>query len=294
VTSLKGKILRIDVNGDDFPADAERNYAIPPTNPFAAGGGAPEVFALGLRHPFRNGFDSETGDLYIADVGSQYYEEVNYLPAGNGGQNFGWRPREGFFDQPQFSDPSPPGAKDPVHAYPIGSAAAIIGGPVYRGSAMPWLDGTYFFTDFEKRQVWSFRYDGTVMTDFIDRTAELASPLGSYGGVASFAEDGAGEMYMIDYLRGDLYKIVAATPEEYGDFNENGVVDAADYVAWRKNVPGTYDETDYNNWVKFFGGTLGASSGSGGSNGSSIPEPHSLGALFLGVLLATRRHRTRR
>ena len=117
VNSIKGKILRVDVNGDDFPADTTRNYAIPSNNPFASGGGAPEVFVYGLRHPFQNGFDSATGDLYIADVGDRFFEEINFVPAGtDGGQNFGWRPREGFADNPDFTDPSPAGALDPIHA----------------------------------------------------------------------------------------------------------------------------------------------------------------------------------
>jgi glucose/arabinose dehydrogenase len=135
VNSLQGKILRIDVDGEDYyPEDDSRNYAIPDDNPFAAGGGAPEVFALGLRHPFRNGFDRETGDLYIADVGSEHFEEINFLPAGtDGGQNYGWRPLEGFIDHPSWPDPAPPDAIFPITVYPNPPAAAVIGGYVYRG-----------------------------------------------------------------------------------------------------------------------------------------------------------------
>jgi hypothetical protein len=87
---------------------------------------------------------------------------------------------------------------------------------------------------------------------------------------------------MIDYIRGDIYKIVAASPEDYGDFNQDGTVDDADYVVWRKGFGTTYDETDYNNWVKFFGGSIGAGGGSGGL--SMVPEPHAFMLLSLAAL----------
>ncbi len=292
LNSLQGKILRIDVDGDDFPGDASRNYAIPSTNPFAAGGGAPEVFAWGLRHPFRNSFDRDTGDLYIGDVGSQYYEEVNFLPAGNGGQNFGWRPREGFFDNPAFPDPTPPGAIDPIYAYPRGVTGAVIGGYVYRGDEIPWLDGTYFLNDYETTTLTSFRYDGNQVTEVVDRTAELDSPLG-YGGIASFAEDAAGELYILNYAGGGaLYKIVAAPPEDYGDFNADGTVDAADYPAWRAN-DGT--QAGYDAWLEHFGQSVSSGAAPGpfvnSSRTAPVPEPAGLVLALLGGImgLAVRR-----
>jgi glucose/arabinose dehydrogenase len=209
--------------------------------PFAEGGGAPEVFALGLRHPFRNGFDSATGDLYIGDVGSRFFEEINFLPANtDGGQNYGWRAREGFNDNPDFPEPNPPGAINPIHAYPRGPIGAVIGGPVYRGDDIAGLQGTYFFTDFETNKFWTLRYDGSNVSELVERTQELTSPLGSYGGIASIAEDASGELYLIDYVRGDIYRIVAA-PLTDGDFNEDGVVDAADYVTWRKGLGTIYE-----------------------------------------------------
>ena len=296
VTKLRGKVLRINVDGDDFPDDPLRNYAIPASNPFAGGGGAPEVFAYGLRHPFRNGFDRETGDLYIGDVGSHIYEEINFLPGGtNGGQNFGWRAREGFDDNFDFPDLAPANAIDPIHAHARGNGAAVIGGYVYRGTAIPWLEGTYLFGDFIQKKLLSLRYDGTTVSEFTDRAAELASPLGAYGGIASFAQDAAGELYLIDYIKGDVHRIVAAPPIEQGDYNQNGVVDAADYTVWRnafgQNVTprtladgdgsGVIDQGDYNRWKSNFG----LVTGSGGSGSSAaVPEPSALFLAVLGIL----------
>ena len=297
VTKLRGKILRINVDGDDFPEDAMRDSAIPATNPFASGGGAPEVFAYGLRHPFRNGFDRQTGDLYIGDVGSRFYEEINFLPGGtNGGQNFGWRPREGFEDNVDFAEPEPANAIDPIHAHAHGSGAAVIGGYVYRGTEIPWLQGTYLFGDFIQHTLMSFRYDGTTVSEFTDRAPELASSLGAFGGIASFAEDAGGELYLIDYNNGDIHRIVAAPPVEQGDYNQDGVVDAADYTVWRNifgqpvtphtladgDGSGIIDEGDYDRWKSNFGLVTG-SGGSGSSAG--VPEPSALCLVVLGVLV---------
>lgn len=285
INDLKGKILRLDIDGDDFPGDPLRNYGIPSDNMFAAGGGAPEIFALGLRHPFRDSFDRETGDLYIGDVGSRFWEEINVLPAGtSGGQNFGWRPREGYEDNPDWTDPSPPGAIEPIYAYPHGTSAAVIGGYVYRGTEIPWLQGTYLFGDYVQHTMSTLRYDGAEATNPLDRTAELVSPTGSYGGIASFAEDAAGELYMIDYNRGAIYRIVAAPPAEYGDYNSDGVVDAADYTVWRDSFgqmgpnlvadgdgDNQVDAADYEIWKQFFGQSIFGPTGNGSSQ--QVPEP---------------------
>jgi glucose/arabinose dehydrogenase len=109
LNSLLGKILRIDIDTDDFPGDATRNYGIPANNPFVGVAGADEIWAYGLRNPWRNDFDPRTGDLYIADVGQQTLEEVNFLASGAGGLNLGWRIMEG--NQPY--DPAPPPAPQP-------------------------------------------------------------------------------------------------------------------------------------------------------------------------------------
>jgi glucose/arabinose dehydrogenase len=230
-TKLLGKILRIDVNGDDFPADDDRNYAIPPTNPFVAGAGADEIWAYGLRNPWRCAFDPLTNDLYIGDVGQAELEEINFLLAGSaGGENYGWRCMEGSectglegcicFDD---------ALTDPIHAYAhptFGQCRSVTGGEVYRGSLMPGLAGTYFFADFCTGQIWSLRYDGASVSDFQERTCELR-PDGTrtIADIASFGRDALGELYICDLYDGEVFKIV---PSEgiLSSFPPDGSVDA--------------------------------------------------------------------
>ncbi|PZO54148.1 MAG: glucose dehydrogenase [Alphaproteobacteria bacterium] len=118
LNDLLGKILRIDVNSDAFPGDGARNYAVPGNNPFVGIAGADEIWAYGVRNPWRNAFDPSNGALFIADVGQSAREEINYLPAGAGGRNFGWRIMEGT--QPYNPAPSPaPQPGDPSLVLPI-------------------------------------------------------------------------------------------------------------------------------------------------------------------------------
>lgn len=140
-TELKGNILRIDVDGDDFPADPLRNYAIPATNPFVGFVGLDEIWAYGLRNPWRGSFDRLTGDYYFADVGQDTREEVDVEEAGSlGGRNYGWRLREGLIATPTggIGGPQPPGGVDPIYDYVNGTGssegASVTGGYVYRGS----------------------------------------------------------------------------------------------------------------------------------------------------------------
>ncbi len=206
------KVLRIDVNG----TTGSLNYAIPPSNPFVNTPGArPEIYSYGLRNPFRASFDRANGNFYIGDVGQDNREEVNFIAANSpGGQNFGWRLREGRIATPTggVGGPAPPGAVDPILDYDRTQGATVIGGYVYRGgqlldNGLP-LDGTYFFADFISDRVWSFRYDGTNLTDFRERTAELRNSLNGFtiDSPASFAEDGFGNLYIIDY-GGEVFRI---------------------------------------------------------------------------------------
>src|SRR6185369_7973184 len=118
-----------------------------------------EIWAFGLRNPFRCSFDRMTGDLWVGDVGQDAREEVDFIPAGTGGLNFGWRPREGTIATSGHTDETPvTPATNPIYDYPHGSGnEVIIGGCIYRGSAIAGLSGTYFFTDFEGRHFWSLK-----------------------------------------------------------------------------------------------------------------------------------------
>jgi glucose/arabinose dehydrogenase len=197
--SLLGKILRIDVNADAFPADEARNYAIPAGNPFAAGPGADEVWAYGLRNPWRPSFDGQR--LFIADVGQGAREEVNVAPVGNGGFNFGWRLMEG--NQP-FSGTAPAGLTAPVMDYPHSIGRSITGGYVYHGPGG--AQDLYVFGDFVTGALFTVRIQDGVAQDFLNRSSQLRVDAGDIDQIASFAVDGSGRLYLIG-LDGDIHRL---------------------------------------------------------------------------------------
>lgn len=211
-----GKMLRVDVAADRFPNDtAQYGYAIPDGN--LANGNPeinPEIYAYGLRNPYRDSFDRETGTLYIADVGQDNREEINI---GSAGANYGWRVFEGtrlnFPNDTPLANHTPP-----IFEYDHnGLGASITGGYVYRGSLIDGLEGTYFFADFVTDKVMSFRFidSGITDDDVTDRTAELLSPSGISGRVSSFGEDGFGNLYLVS-LNGQIGMITAVPePESY-------------------------------------------------------------------------------
>jgi glucose/arabinose dehydrogenase len=205
--NLLGKILRIDVDGSN---GSTGNFGIPPDNPFVGVAGDDEIWSFGLRNPWRNAFDAQTGDLYIADVGQGSWEEVDYQPGTSaGGENWGWRCREGAHD---FNTTNCGGLTllDPVHEYSHllpSSPCAITGGEVYRGCAIPDLSGTYFFADFCSRQIWSFRIVAGAVTELAERTAELAVAGQTIDLVTSFGRDARGELYIVD-RGGEIFRIV--------------------------------------------------------------------------------------
>jgi glucose/arabinose dehydrogenase len=217
--SLLGKVLRIDVASgiDDFPSDASANYHIPADNPFVGQTGRDEVFAQGFRNPWKASFDKLTGDLYIGDVGQDRFEEINFISASsNGGENFGWRLREGFGPTQTGGVGGPlPGAVDPVYAYPHGGGPlqgnSVTGGYVYRGPIAS-LQGKYFFADFTSNNIWSLEVNPStglmVPGSFINWTSTLAPDQGSLNGIASFGEDALGNVYIVS-LGGSIYKIDA-------------------------------------------------------------------------------------
>jgi glucose/arabinose dehydrogenase len=201
---LLGKILRID----PLTSTATDPYAIPAGNPFQTGGGAPEIWMLGLRNPWRFSFDRATGDLWIGDVGQNTTEEITWLPAsaeGAGrGANLGWDLREGSkaFEE---NGPVPEGLVDPIFEYANGGDnCAVTGGYVYRGDAIPALDGVYLFGDYCAGHVRALVARDGVLIEEADLGVSVAT-----NSLASFGEDGTGEMYVLS-TEGTVYKIEPA------------------------------------------------------------------------------------
>ncbi|WP_218933828.1 ferritin-like domain-containing protein [Rubripirellula lacrimiformis] len=202
---LLGKMLRVDVDRDDLPAAADMNYGIPPTNPFAASGaGRAEIWSLGLRNPWRCSFDRLSADLWMGDVGQSAREELNFQNANSrGGENYGWRIREGT--NLTGLDPDQPNLVDPIHEYGRSDGRSIVGGYVYRGEAIAGLQGTYFYADFLSNRIWSLRYDGSSVSNHVERTAELNAN-SAINSIVSFGEDAQGELYLVS-IGGDIFRV---------------------------------------------------------------------------------------
>ncbi len=199
--ALLGKILRIDVNGTPAPGKA---YGIPNTNPYAAGGispdgGLPEIWAYGLRNPWRFSFDRGTGDLYIGDVGQNAWEEIDRQPAGSrGGLNYGWNAWEGTHCY--TSACSSVTAVAPIAEYGHGPACSVTGGYVYRGVRQPALEGIYLFGDYCSGTIFSVPAGGGTLTP------KTVSQTGLH--ISSFGEGEDGEIYLVDLGAGGLYRVV--------------------------------------------------------------------------------------
>ena len=209
---LLGKMLRIDINRDDFAADPLLNYAIPADNPFVGVAGVrAEIYAYGLRNPFRNGFDSATGNLWIADVGQSAREEINFIAASSaGGQNFGWRVREGDIATPSVGGPLQPGMVDPVLVYNRSFGFSITGGHVVHSDRLPGLDGQYIFADYGSDRIWSRSADGSLlsMASTTNWTSVLnAGGAGTLGGIVGFGEGATGELFIVE-IGGRVVQVV--------------------------------------------------------------------------------------
>jgi glucose/arabinose dehydrogenase len=210
--SLLGKMLRLDVTRDDFPSDPERDYGIPASNPFAAGGGAGEVWLYGLRNPFRNSFDRATGELWIGDVGQGAIEEIDRVQITQSGLNLGWPLYEGT--RPLKGN-DPTGLTMPVTEYGHGSGPregnSVTGGFVYRGPVEP-LQGLYIFADFISGNIWSVRAAGLTQgttapsSTFRRRNAAFAPDAGSLTNITSFGEDQDGNLFMVSF-GGEVFMI---------------------------------------------------------------------------------------
>jgi len=193
MNALLGKLLRIDVN--------QNPYGVPDDNPFVQQSGIrPEIWAYGLRNPWRFSFDRSTGDLFIADVGQNQIEEVNFQPAhSRGGENYGWRFMEG---SSPYQGIAPEGLVLPVAEYThFEGGCSVTGGYVYRGPALPALNGVYFFGDYCTGLIWSLH---STVSGAWERQLFMRSGLR----ISSFAEDQAGELYVIDH-GGAAYQLTA-------------------------------------------------------------------------------------
>lgn len=195
-TTLLSKLLRIDVDHGD-------PYSAPSANGLANSGGRPEIWATGLRNPWRFAFDAKDGNLYIADVGQNTYEEVDVVPMNRAGVNYGWSIMEGFHCLHGFGC-NQSGLQRPVLVYSHDDGCSITGGFVYRGKAIPALDGHYFYADYCGSWLKSFKYVNGRVTEHTTWPVEkLSVP-------ASFGLDGSGEMYIVGH-GGRIYKIVPAS-----------------------------------------------------------------------------------
>jgi len=238
LSSPFGKILRVGVGGvDDLPDDPSRNYSIPDDNPYNDGDANTDgaVWLSGLRNPWRFSFDRDTGDLYIGDVGFNTREELNFVAAGESGIDFGWGQREGTIATPDalagasWFTGEKGDSRDPFfegdHDHPNHDThSSIVGGFVYRGPIEE-LQGKYFFADTRTDRLFTLDFDPTTdpelfdglnFTDFADITAEALADLGltTFEGnftdaLVSFGEDDAGNLYIANISRGEIYSIVA-------------------------------------------------------------------------------------
>lgn len=199
---LNGKILRIDVNG----TSAGKAYAIPTGNPYTSGGGLPEIWAYGLRNPWRFSFDRSTGDMWIADVGGGLAEEVNFQSkSATGGKNYGWHVLEGNDCVNSGCDKS--NKVFPVYTYPhTNSNCSITGGYVYRGTQYAAMQGRYFMGDYCTSNIWSVSPNGS---GGWTTKLELSNALGAQYSLSSFGEGPDGSLYVTNVAGGKIYKLIA-------------------------------------------------------------------------------------
>jgi glucose/arabinose dehydrogenase len=212
---LLGKMLRIDVNvADAHPA----GFDVPADNPFVNRPGTRrEIWDVGLRNPWRYTFDDPsrggTGALVIGDVGQNRIEEIDYEPRGRGGQNYGWRNREGAHDYITSRPPAFAPLVDPIFEYDHSVGASITGGYVYRGTSLGGeYQGRYFFADFIRGRVWSIALTVDPVTrearasGLLEHTTELGGTT-QLGNVSSFGVDAGGELFVVSYSRGMIFKL---------------------------------------------------------------------------------------
>lgn len=310
-TNVYGSILRIKptTDADAFTtASANGQYRVPDNNPFTSDAGlVDEIFANGLRNPFRISFDSDTGKLYAGDVGQGTTEEVNVI---NSGGNYGWVIKEGndFNGAFDYEDDVPAGVTliDPLGQYPNGSGggSAVIGGYVYRGNSIGDLEGKYVFGDLNRSGVsgggmmyMDIQEPGLNQVFDLDIVGSLSKPGSNIHGLA---EDANGELYYL-FSNGQIIKLLPEFP--LGDYTKDGDVNEDDYDLWREmfgmtgedlaadgNGDGIVDAADYTVWRD------GAEAlGSGSGQTATVPEPTAIALaaqLLTLMLLGTRARNT--
>jgi glucose/arabinose dehydrogenase len=209
-TTLLGKISRIDVDSDpggappDCVGQGAGNYTIPPDNPLidGQGGTCDEIWALGFRNPFRSSFDRLTGDLYIADVGQDLWEEIDVQPKNSsGGENYGWRCYEGNHEFNTLACGPATDYTFPIFEYSHDEGCSVSGGYVYRGTKYPAMQGHYLLTDY-----CSGKFRDLIRNDVGDWIATLHT-LPATSGFASFGEDSEGELYVVNNVTGVIYRV---------------------------------------------------------------------------------------
>jgi len=196
LNTLLGKILRLDV-------DTGSPYGVPQDNPFITTAAArPEIWSYGWRNPWRLAFDAATGDLYVADVGQNQYEEVDVELAGSGGgQNYGWRLMEASHCfNPTSCDPATLKVVMPIAEYPHSQGCSVTGGYVYHGTQFPQLNGVYIYGDYCTGTLWGLRHEA-------DGSWSQAELLASGKIISSFGLDAAGELYLIDHRNGEVWQV---------------------------------------------------------------------------------------
>jgi hypothetical protein len=199
---MQGNIHRIDVNSGD-------PYSVPASNPFADGvSGRPEIWAYGLRNPWRFSIDTATRTIYIGDVGQATWEEINVASIDTPGINFGWPNFEGTMCYQPSDGCGMTGWQEPTIAYDHGAGCSVTGGYVYRGSAIPEIFGHYFYADWCNGMVRSFKYANGAATEEKDWTADFAASGQVAGQVASFGLDGDGEFLLVD-SNGRIFRLIA-------------------------------------------------------------------------------------